>query len=365
VRIAYLGQMADVATENGISKKLRAQMVAWNAAGHTTRYFSLVPTTAVWAGFAPVETELVARRGPARRLVQSFELARRIRAWQPDVIYFRYAYHSPGLPALFGDIPTVGEINSDDAAEYGLTLDPVRVAYHRLTRARILRPMAAFVCVTRELATRFSVWQRTSIVIANGVPLDRFPTLPAPPTAAPTRLVFLGTAGSPWHGVERVAELARLLPTVEFDIVGLDATAWHAQAGGRAPSSNVHLHGPLTRAAYEPLLARATAAIGSLALFKNGMNEACPLKSREYFALGLPVLAAYEDTDVPADADYYLRLPNDAAPLMPHCDQLREWLASWRGRRVPRIAIAHLDSNVKEQTRLHFMAQIAASYARQ
>ena len=85
MRIAYLGQMADVATENGISKKILAQMLHWRTAGHEARYFSLVPTTALWSGLESVGAELVARGGLLRRPLRSIELARRIRAWRPDV----------------------------------------------------------------------------------------------------------------------------------------------------------------------------------------------------------------------------------------------------------------------------------------
>src|SRR3954462_977771 len=101
MRIAYLGQMADVATENGIAKKLRMQTCAWLEAGHAVRYFSLVPSRTVWPGLAAVDPLLLARGNVLTRIRQSFRLAREIRAWRPDVIYFRYAYHSPGFSALF------------------------------------------------------------------------------------------------------------------------------------------------------------------------------------------------------------------------------------------------------------------------
>ena len=107
MRIAYLGQMADVSGENGISKKIAAQARSWMNASHEVRYFSLVPTITVWSGLAPLEAELVARGGFGQRMGRSLDLTRRIRAWRPDLIYFRYGYHSAGLPALFREIPTV------------------------------------------------------------------------------------------------------------------------------------------------------------------------------------------------------------------------------------------------------------------
>ncbi|HUG11951.1 MAG TPA: glycosyltransferase, partial [Opitutaceae bacterium] len=339
-----------VATENGISKKIRAQAIRWTEAGHAVCYFSLAPTTRVWPGLAPLETDLVARGNPLSRLSRSFVLTARVRAWQPDVIYFRYAYHSPGFPALFRRIPTVAEINSDDLAEYPITLSRAKLAYHRLTRRRVLSSVAGFVHVTHELAVRFQPFGKPAQVIGNGIDLDAFAPAPVTVSSAPLRLIFIGSSGTPWHGLERLAELACLLPEFHFDVVGCPAPP-------EPQPPNLQFHGALTRVAYEPLLQQATAAIGTMALFRKHMEEACPLKVREYLAAGLPVLAGYRDTDIPETADYFLRLPNDAAPLAPHRERIAAWLASWQGRRVPRAAIAHLDYEVKEKQRLEFLAR--------
>ncbi|MEO5959892.1 MAG: glycosyltransferase family 4 protein [Opitutaceae bacterium] len=348
MRIAYLGQMADVSTENGISKKIRGQALHWMQAGHEVRYFSLVPTTQAWRGLAPVTAELVARGGSLLRPWRSLELARRMRTWRPDVIYFRYAYHSAGLPALFREIPTVAEINSDDLTEYPLTLSRAKLAYHRATRRRLLRTIAGFVPVTHELGERFAGFGRPAEVIANGIDLAGFPALPPPDAHGPLRLIFVGSAGSPWHGLERVAELARMFPEVTVDVVGR-----HAPDAIAAP--NLRFHGPLLQPRYEPLLRAATAAIGTMASYIKRMDEGCPLKVREYLAAGLPVVAGYRDTDVPDSADYFLRLPNDNAPLAPHRERVAAWLERWRGRRVPRASVSYLDHSVKETRRLAFL----------
>ena len=349
MRIAYLGQMADVSTENGISKKIAAQARDWMLAGHEVRYFSLVPVTAVWGGLAPLETELVARGGPVQRAFRSLELARRIRAWRPDLVYFRYGYHSVGLPRLFREVPTVAEINSDDVTEYPLTFSRAKFLYHRLTRRRLLGSVAGMVHVTHELQVRFAGFGKPSEVIGNGIELGAFKSPPASEAAAPCRLVFIGSRATPWHGLERVAEFGTLFPDAIVDMIGPE----------RVPApANVHFHGERTRAHYEPLLQNATAAIGTMGLFKKQMDEACPLKVREYLALGLPVIGGYRDTDIPEGADYFLRLPNDAKSLAPHRDRIAAWLGQWRGRRVSRDAVAHLDNAVKEKQRLEFFQRM-------
>jgi len=357
MRIAYLGQMADVATENGISKKIRAQAKAWLGAGHAVCYFALTPTGTVWPGLAPLEAELLVRGNPLQRALQSRRLAQRIRAWRPDVIYFRYAHHSPGLRTLFRDIPAVAEINSDDQAEYPLTLAPLKLAYHRLSRTRVLRAVAGFVPVTRELGRRFAGFAKPTEVIANGIELGDFAV--APPPATPPSLVFVGSSGTPWHGLERIAEISALLPGITIDIVGCSVADWTSATP--APAS-MRFHGQLARDRYEPIAGRAIAALGTLALFRKHMDEACPLKVREYLAMGLPVIAGYEDTDIPAGADYFLRLPNNAAPLAGEQARLAAFIDRWRPQRVPRATVAHLDIGAKEARRLVFLAQIAQAH---
>ena len=365
-RIAYLLQMADLTSENGIAKKIRHQAGAWRRAGAAVRIFSLAPTTTRWAGFDGIDLEIMPRGGPVARLWRSRELCARIRAWQPEVIYFRYAYHSPGLPALFRQIPTIAEINSDDTTEYALTLGPAKQLYHRLTRTRLLSNVAGFVPVTNELAARFARFDHPTTVLANGVDLTAFPLLPVPSSTAPLRLVFMGSPGTPWHGLDRIGELAALLPAVLFDIIGYTVDNWRSEmsASLSSPPPNFVFHGNLARVAYEPLLRRATAALGTFGLYRKGMDEACPLKVREYLASGLPVIGACHDTDIPDAADYYLRLPNAAVPLAPHLGNITDFLASWTGRRVPRTAITKFDLPAKEIERLAFMQRISTSFRR-
>ena len=359
MRIAYLGQMADIATENGISKKLATQAQAWARAGHEVHYFALAPTTQVWRGLTMPATVLP-RGNPLRRAFRSRELSREIVRWQPEVIYFRYAHHSPGLSRLFRTHPAIAEINSNDRTEYSLTLSLGRRVYHRLTRSRILRTVSGFVAVTNELATQFGEFGRPSLAIGNSIALADHPVFPS---AAPARvkIAFLGTTGAPWHGLDRIAELAALLPSVDFELIGITAEAWAALVSA-PPSRNIRLHGPLPRTSYTQLLAECVAALGSLALYRNQMEEACSLKVRECLAGGLPVIGAYRDTDIPDDADYFLHLPNNAEPLAPWRDRIAAFINAWRGRRVPRSAIAHLDVSVKEAQRLAFMEKIIAEF---
>ena len=51
--------------------------------------------------------------------------------------------------------------------------------------------------------------------------------IPAPLPKTPATLVFVGSPGTPWHGLERAAEIATLVPGLTIDVVGMSATEWN------------------------------------------------------------------------------------------------------------------------------------------
>jgi hypothetical protein len=84
------------------------------------------------------------------------------------------------------------------------------------------------------------------------------------------------------------------------------------------------------------------------------MTEASPLKSREYLALGLPIISRYEDTDFPEGRDFILRLPSDNRQLSDFASEIETFANNWKGRRVSRNEISNIDVNAKERSRLDF-----------
>lgn len=170
---------------------------------------------------------------------------------------------------------------------------------------------------------------------------------------ATARLVFIGSSGQPWHGIDAIAELAKLRPGWEFDIIGLHA----AELQGPVPA-NLKFHGPMSREEYQPLLDQADVAIGTMALYRKQMNEASPLKVREYLANGLPVITAYAETDFPRPVPFILQLPGKSGNMVSGLGEIDAFVRQWRGTRVPRKEIAHLDTRVKESERLKYMKLI-------
>jgi hypothetical protein len=89
------------------------------------------------------------------------------------------------------------------------------------------------------------------------------------------------------------------------------------------------------------------------------MQEASPLKTREYLAYGIPVIGGYEDTDLD-DAECYLRIGNTEDNVDTEVSRIRRFVQQWRGRALDRSEIeTKISSRVKELARLAFFEQAA------
>jgi hypothetical protein len=231
-----------------------------------------------------------------------------------------------------------------------------RSFYNRISRGRLFSRAGGSVFPTRELASDpdFKAFNSVREVIPNGGDFGSIAQAPAPSASGPIELLFMGSDGHAWHGVNKLPGLAAANPDWIINVLGVSNRVF---PDGAPP--NIKLRGWLARKDYEPLVASCTAGIGSLAMHRIPLKEACPLKVREYLAFGLPVILGYVDTDIPADAPYALHLPNTEDNVATHLAQIRNFVESWRGRRVPRESVKHMDWPVKEETRLRFIKRVA------
>jgi glycosyltransferase involved in cell wall biosynthesis len=371
MRIAYVYVGGGLDRTVGITRKLADQISVWRARGHEVRLFiqAYTPDGASSAVLerAGIRVErFIDRRidsavswGAMRqRLGTISRLVSAVEEWRPTLAYARFTMSYPPLVRMARQLPLALEINTDDVAEYRGQLPWYKYLYHRLTRGNLLRAATGLVYTTPELAgyPHLAVPRARSVVIPNGVNLDQ----PLPPRAAARarpRVLFLGEPGFPWHGTDKVLALARRCPDWDFDLVGPEA----ADLGQRPIPENVRPHGYLPAERYLGIAAEADVALGTLALHRKHMNEACPLKVREYLACGLPTVIAYRDVDFTHGAWFLLELPNTPDNVAAGLGEIRAFVQRVRGQRVPREAIAHLDFRRKEAARLDFFEQVLSN----
>jgi glycosyl transferase family 4 len=353
MRIAYVVQWSE-RLDAGVMKKVEAQVAHWLRAGHAVRIFMLrrvaerkAPAVVEAARYIEKYSSMRERFAAVHRLMNA------VAEWQPSVVYARYNLWWPSLPRLARRVPVVIEVNADDIIEQKMGYRLPRRVLNRATRRTVLSACSGLVFVTHELARnpRFASFRGRRAVIANSFDLDSARTVP--PATTGTHVVFMGTP-EPWQGVDHVLHLASLFPAWDFDLVGVSAS----EAATVPP--NVRCHGFLSKADYAPIVGRAHAALGPLALYRNGLKEASPLKVREYLAYGLPTIIAHRDTDFPDGAPFLLRILNEPGGIDRSTDAIRDFVIEWRGRRVDRSSIRHIDMAEKERERLAFFSRVVS-----
>lgn len=351
MRLAFLSWI-EVDREDGALKKIAQQIRHWIAAGHEARFFVLGPSEEMWEGARDIPYELHPSGGLAVRFRRARALFRSALDWKPDVAFFRMNAYYPAMGAFMEQVPTVVELNADDLVEQKATLPRYQYLYYQHGRRRLWAGVAGVISVTRELLERFPPGDRPATVVSNGIELDRFPRLPPAENERP-RLIFLGSPRRKRHGVDQIVGLARQVPEWDFDLIGIAGQ----DLEGPLPA-NLQAHGFLPRERYERRMARADVAIGPLAVRRNSMEEACSLKVREYLAYGVPTIIGHRDVDFSPPPPFVLELPNTPDNVQRHLEEIRRFVASWKGRRVERRDVEHVDAGLKEEQRLDFFHRV-------
>jgi glycosyltransferase involved in cell wall biosynthesis len=349
MRIAYLVTWSGGAW-TGVFKKIVDQVSAWQELGAEVGVFVATDAagTPDWRQVPQVVHVETYASAPASFLVQR-SLVAAVHAWAPDITYVRTSPRQAVAAGSLAQLPHVIEIQTNDIAEARGISTP-RLLLTIATRKRCLSSASGLVFVSHELAAlpSYSGFTPNRVVIGNGIDLARFQPLAPTETSDGVRLAFMGLPGRAWHGLDDVFRLAQARPQWSFDLIG--------PSRSDVPDlANIHAYGELSSVDYLPILGRADAAISTLGWYVNDMSEASPLKSREYLALGLPVIGGYRDTDIPEESPVYLRVDNRPGAIVDDLTRVEEFVTFWRGRRVAHGDIAFLDTRVKERQRLEFL----------
>lgn len=359
MKIAYVTLHWPRVKNSGIGKKIQQQISAWQQAGHVVHHYmhhlSMASNDDLLNGshysYPCARTKIGIIKREFFRVKALKTLIHAVRAYKPDLIYLRWGMYAIPLQVLFRIAPVVIEINTNDVSEHKL-LGQFLNLYNQATRWITLQNASGFIFTTNELAkaSDFTKFKIPYVVISNGINLDKYMPLPAPKTKIP-HLVYIGTPHMPWQGVEKLVTLAQRCEDIHIDIIGCDTipnidTLPH----------NLSLHGYLTKEQYEPILSKASAAIGTIALHRKGMQEASPLKVREYAAYGIPLILPYEDTDLHnLKLDTILQIPNTEENVRGYTKEIHDFLHLVQGKRLDQEIIrTAIDSVNKEKIRLQF-----------
>jgi glycosyltransferase involved in cell wall biosynthesis len=188
---------------------------------------------------------------------------------------------------------------------------------------RYARRIGAIVTMTHELAAYHSAKGCKQVtVIPNGIDTARFPVRSVPAAADCINLLFLkGTSTlASWNGLDRlIASVDAYHATRPVGALPFRILICGKFMEGEIPSRDYIEHlGYLRGAELEAVFNRAHLAVSTLCSYRRGLEESAILKTREYFARGIPFIFAYTDVDFDNSETVRtntLRFPNSDARM--------------------------------------------------
>lgn len=355
MKILYLSD-TDLDNPSGVAQKILMQSNQWEIQGHEVILVSLDSLSFFSLnGERLTEPKInIKRRGWKVFIhlhLSSWRLKRILQEIDYDIVYMRYRFYSPFLQSALGHSPQIVEINTDDINESKLS-SKLLYLYNKFFRYYFLKSVDGFVCVSYELQKKFNYLGKRSIVIGNGINTNKYEVELSTCGVRPS-LVFIGSPNQKWHGVDKIIFLSEKLKEFDFHIVGMDGEN----------RENLLFHGYLSTEGAKHFVKNKDVGIGTLSLYENKMTEASPLKTRQYFSHGLPVIYAFDDTDIGEEEPFVLKLPNTKANIEENIKKIRDFVLSVYHdnklrQRSRSFAEDKLDVSVKENQRLEFFDMI-------
>lgn len=137
----------------------------------------------------------------------------------------------------------------------------------------------------------------------NKMPFDASTKISTIPTMA-----FVASSFKPWHGLDRILDfLAKSNLDLKLHLIGNIPYQYVDQITN---DPRICAHGFLDSTERKKVFETCHVGIGTLALYRNNMTEACPLKVREYLYHGLPVISANDDI-FPKTFSFYSKINPD------------------------------------------------------
>lgn len=272
--------------------------------------------------------------GPAQKVSAWFSLRSAYAAWlrsvesKYDVVLLRYYVHDPYQHAFVtkSTRPVYFVHHTLEASELKLggPSGYVRAFGDRLIGDKTVRSAAGLIGVTAEIAAwqvqRAGKGKIASFVYPNGIMSDAKDLLPEARGDIP-HILFVASEFFPWHGLDLLLDDLSRFPGNNFrlHVVGRVNAQLRRQA---ADDSRVTFHGSLVRAELALLAQSCWVGLSSFALSRNGMEQACTLKVREYLSQGIPVYCGYAET-LPTHFPFVRRGPAKIGEILRYCNEVR------------------------------------------
>lgn len=359
MKILYLiDQDIHSGNTSGIIHKIKGKVDLWESLGHRVQILSLYSFKLYNTNLEIIdETKSFQMnkhskiRTLLRLLKSSFFLYKYLDLFEFDFIYMRTRLYMPFTVRALKKHKIVMELNSDDIEEWKCNNKAIWIA-NNLTRHIFYRLASAYVSVSHELTDRYQGFKRRTLTIGNGISTKDYIFTEQTNNARP-QICFVGSPGFKWHGIDKIEAFATKCPEFDFHFIGDDGYNF----------GNRKYYGYLDKAEVNEIVAKCDVAFSTMSLHVKNMEEASPLKSRQYLALGVPFIYAYEDTDLSGDEEFTLKLSNRELNIESSTEEIRTFV--WKcfkdielRKKARNFAEVRLNVSAKEESRLDFLSRV-------
>ena len=357
MKILYLVDV-DLEQTSGVATKVSSQVEIIKNMGHEVHLLSLISLSFFDEKHNRLSKKLLVKKSSSKfsflinLYKSSFLLKALLSELDFDIVYMRYRPYDILFKSAIKHKSVIAEMNTVYEKETK-TRSMAAYLYYTLFKRQSFRSMDGFICVSDEIRKKTLECKYTSLVIANGIMLQNFTDIVDQPGNVKPKIVFIGSPNQVWHGLDKFIYLSTQLEDYDFHIIGSEG-----QNG-----KNLFYHGYLGEEEAFEFIKKCDVGISSTAMHRLSMEEASPLKSRQYLALGLPIIYAYNDTDLVDDYLFALKLPNEELNIYNSVKVIQKFIeyvynnVSIR-KQARAFAVENLDIRVKEEKRLQFMENI-------
>ncbi len=365
MKILYLTPV-NIDTPSSVLNKMNAQIEEWNSFGHEVYVASLpifkvkekhVFLTPKASGFFVFKNLLVRKFftggffNMGSKILTIWQYKNYINSVSPNIIYLREIVGFPGLASVLKKYKVALESNTVLMDELQAN-SKILYQLAKLYQDKVNKEVDGFVGVTNEVTNQFLKYNKPSVTITNGIKMEHDNLSPA--INSRPQVIMVSSPGCLWHGTDKYIKMARLLPGIDFFLAGPEKKDFNISL------KNLFIKGYLSKAELKKLYSKMDIAVGTLALHRNNMKEASPIKVREYAAFGLPMILAYQDTDFSDKGlDFILQIENSEQNVENNIATIGDFIYKWKGKRIKTEDVEPLISiTLKEEKRLEFFKKI-------
>lgn len=356
MRIAYVLEVNPY-VNSGIIKKVNDQvqywesknnqvllLIVWPKPNNTKSSSSYIKGDTLSSNFANKLNKGFVKNY-VNKILCAKKLSKKLKDYSPDILYIRQNIWYPGISGILKKYNTILEINSVDTIEINYS-SVLKKKVYLYGREKIINSVKGLVAVSPDILKHYEKFDIPSVVVSNGIKLSKIKKIKKNLADEKANLVFVGSSNMQWHGLDKIMELAEILNSCFFHIVGYDRDSF-----SNTPQ-NVKFYGWVEKDQLEKIYEKSHFGIGSFNNYLVGKKVDSTLKVREYLAYGLPVIIGHEDVDF-YDSDFVLKVTNSEGNFLNE-EKILNYIDKNRNTVIDNEFLKKIDSSTKEEERLTF-----------